>query len=65
MEDYVEVSENDFFAAITDKNCRPQIVGEYPYTSLFKMQDYSQKIVGKIENGDSNKKSRYYLPKNA
>lgn len=50
-----EVSKDDFYEAIGKLNVHPQIVGKYPYTSIFKDP-------GGVEHGRIDAEGRYFLP---
>ena len=63
MTQFREVSKDEFHAAIGGQNVHPQIVGKWPYTSLFKTP-YGEvwgKIVGYLPEGSALSKNRYYL----
>ena len=55
-----QVSEVEFWAAINKLDVHPQIIGSYPYTSLFKTRSGETK--GIIENGTTGEPSKYLLP---
>lgn len=61
-----EVTKDEFYKAIGPFDCHPDIVGRYPYTSLFRMQRSERgfqfrEIIGRVEDGDTNTASRYFI----
>jgi hypothetical protein len=47
-----KVSQVEFFAMIGQRDCHPQIVGPYPYTSIFKSPsgaEYGRRVPAKDE----------------
>ena len=56
-----EVIHELFFKAMTGLNVHPEIIGRWPYTSIFRMQDMSRREVGRIETGEHGKNNRYFL----
>ena len=67
MNNWKEVSREEFFAVIGRKDVTPEPTGDYPYTSLFKTP--AGLIEGKIENqepdytgGIITLRNKYYLP---
>jgi hypothetical protein len=57
-----EVTQEIFYKAIGDLNCHPHIVGNYPYTSIFRLNTNPDKWVGKVESGGTKKPDKYFLP---
>ena len=43
-----EVTQEQFYAGLDNLDCHPEIVGRYPYTSIFRMQDGTRREVGRI-----------------
>lgn len=49
MERFKEVTKAVFFQVIGPLNVHAELLGRYPYTSIFKTQDSARRVVGKIE----------------
>ena len=58
-----EVSKDNFYRAM-NQNVHPQIIGNFPYTSLFKtpLGEVRGKVVGYFPEGSALAENRYYLP---
>jgi len=59
-----QVSKDEFFKRVGGLNCHPQIQGNWPYTSLWKMIGYQDtgKVIGKsVCMGDAIGRVEYFL----
>jgi len=65
--DWVEVSEEEFYRFLADKNIvSHEIITPWPYTGLLKLSSHQivAKYVDYIPEGKGIPKTRHYLPKN-
>jgi len=64
---WLEVSKDEFFAAIGPQNVTPSIItGKWPYSSDYvtPMREVRGKSVGYLPEGPALEAKRYYLPNN-
>jgi hypothetical protein len=54
-----EVSREEFWRVIGPQNVHPEIVGAYPYASIFR--DWRRQAHGKIQDSGTDD-SKYFLP---
>jgi len=57
-----EVTHEEFFRTIGKYDCHPEIVGKYPYTSIFRMRNSGKEVGRKVDGGDCSHGDKYLLP---